>query len=62
MDIFKLTAVQLGKMIKDGEITSVEATKALIEKIKTVDAKFNAYISLDEEDAINSIEQYLSAK
>lgn len=53
MNIFDLTAVELGKKIKSGEITSVEATKAVIEKIKSTDEKFNAYITLNEEDAIS---------
>ena len=57
MNIFELTAVELGKKIKDGEITSVEATKAVIEKIKATDSKLNAYISLDEQDALKRAEE-----
>lgn len=53
MNIFDLTATQLGEKIKTGEITSFEATKAVIEKIKTADEKFKAYITLNEEDALN---------
>ena len=53
MNIFDLTATQLGEKIKAGEITSFEATKAVIEKIKTADEKFKAYITLNEEDALN---------
>lgn len=53
MNIFELTATELGAKIKAGEITSLEATKAVIEKIKSTDEKFNAYISLNEEDALN---------
>ena len=34
MSILELTAVELGKKIKDKEITVVEATKAALEQIK----------------------------
>ena len=33
-DLMKLTAVELGKKIKDKEVTVVEATKACLERIK----------------------------
>ena len=36
MSILELTAVELGKKIKDKEITVVEATKAALEQIKAV--------------------------
>ena len=35
MSILELTAVELGKKIKDKEITVVEATKAALEQIKS---------------------------
>ena len=35
-DILKLSAVELGKKIAAGEITSVEATKAYLDKIGAV--------------------------
>ena len=37
MSILELTAVELGKKIKDKEITVVEATKAALEQIKAVE-------------------------
>ena len=36
-DLMKLTAVELGKKIKDKEVTVVEATKACLERIKALD-------------------------
>ena len=35
-DLMKLTAVELGKKIKDKEVTVVEATKACLERIKAL--------------------------
>ena len=49
MDITSLTALELGKKIKSGEISVVEATKASLDKIKVVDKTYNAYISVCEE-------------
>ena len=39
MSILELTAVELGKKIKDKEITVVEATKAALEQIKAVESE-----------------------
>ena len=56
-DILKLSAVQLGKKIAAGEITSVEATKAYLDKIGSVDKDINAYITVDRENAIREAEE-----
>jgi aspartyl-tRNA(Asn)/glutamyl-tRNA(Gln) amidotransferase subunit A len=48
MDITSLTALELGKKIKAGEISAVEATKASLDRIKVVDQTYNAYISVCE--------------
>ena len=49
MSILELTAVELGKKIKDKEITVVEATKAALEQIKEVEGDVHGYVSYDEE-------------
>ena len=51
MSILELTAVELGKKIKDKEITVVEATKAALEQIKAVESDVHGYVSYDEESA-----------
>ena len=51
-DILKLSAVELGKKIAAGEITSVEATKAYLDKIGAVDKDINAYITVCTEKAL----------
>lgn len=49
MDITSLTAVELGKKIKAGEISAVEATKATLDRINVTDKTYNAYISVCDE-------------
>ncbi len=46
MSILDLTAVALGKKIKDGEITAVEATKAALAQIKTLEPVLNCYVTV----------------
>ena len=48
-DILSLSAVELGKKIAAGEISSVDATKAYLDKIGAADKDINAYITVDTE-------------
>ena len=57
MDIMKLTAVELGKKIKSGEITCVEATKAYLERIEVLDKEINSFITVDSDGAIKQAEE-----
>ena len=57
MSILELTAVELGKKIKDKEITVVEATKAALEQIKAVESDVHGYVSYDEESALKRAEE-----
>ena len=52
--IYTLTASELEKKIAQGEITSVEATQSILDRIKDVDDKIGAFISVESENAINS--------
>ena len=49
MDILSLTAVELGKKIKAKEISVGEATRAVLEQAKAVEAEINSYVTLDED-------------
>ncbi len=51
-DIIRLTAVELGKKIAAGEITSVEATKAYLDQIGRTDKDVHAYITVDTEGVL----------
>ena len=57
MDMMSMTAVELGKKIKAGEISVMEATKACIENIKTYDKEYNCFITVDEEGAFKQAEE-----
>lgn len=52
MEIRKLTAVELGKKIKQGELTAVDAAKAALAQIKAREKDLHAYITLVEEEKI----------
>ena len=52
MSILDLTALELGKKIKAGEITSPQATEAVIKLIKAVEEQVHSYVTLDEEGAM----------
>lgn len=45
MNLMSLTAVELGKKIKSGEVTAVDATKAALEQIKKLDGTYNCYVT-----------------
>ena len=57
MDILSLTAVELGKKIKAKEISVVEATRAVLEQAKAVEAEINSYVTLNEEGALAQAEE-----
>ena len=52
--LYSLTASELEKKIAQGEITSVEATQSILDRIKDVDYKIGAFISVESENAINT--------
>lgn len=52
MSILNLTALELGKKIKAGEITALEATEAAIWQIKAMEPQIHAYVTVDEEKAM----------
>ncbi len=56
-DILTLSATELGRKIASGEITSVEATKAYLDRIGNLDKDINAYVTVDTEGAIKMAEE-----
>lgn len=53
MDFASLSALELGKKIKNREISVLEATKAQIAYIEAEDLIYNSFITLSKEEAIN---------
>ena len=58
MEITALTALELGKKIKAGEVTVEEAVKAQLEKIKERDSVYNCYVTVMEEEALSVRRKY----
>lgn len=52
MDIKSLTAVELGKKIKEKEITVVDATLAVLAQIEAVDRDIHSFVTVDREGAL----------
>ena len=52
MSLMSLTAVELGRKIKEKEITAVEAAKAAIEAVKAKEDKVNSFVTVVDEEEI----------
>lgn len=52
MDITKMTALELGAAIKNGALTSVEATAAVLNAIERIDPAVGAYITVCRDRAL----------
>ena len=52
MDLYKSTAHELHDKLVNKEISSVELTKALYERIDAVEDQVKAYVTLDKENAL----------
>ena len=57
MEILELTALELGKKIKAGEITVREAVQAAIDRAKEAEPVINSYVTLDEAGAFAQAEE-----
>ena len=53
MNIFDMTALEIGALIKEGKLTCVDAVNAVFDAIEEKDEKVNAYITLNKEAALN---------
>lgn len=54
MELFERNAYELSDMLKNKEISSVELTKSLFGRIKSVENKVNSYVTLNEENALET--------
>lgn len=52
MELYKLTAHELHEKLVNKEVSSVELTNTLYERIDAVEDKVNAYVTLDKENAL----------
>lgn len=56
-ELLSLTAVQLGKRIKSGEVTSPEAVKAVLDQIKAMEPVLNSYVTIEEKMAVQQAQE-----
>ena len=57
MDLLSLTAVELGKKIKAGEITTEEAERATMAAIEAKEPQINSFVTVDRENALKKAAQ-----
>ena len=57
MDLTKLTAIELGRLIKKGEVSVREAVAAQLAAIKEKDKTYHCYITVMEEEALTQADQ-----
>lgn len=57
MGLLDLTAVELAKEIKAGNVTAVEAMKAVLEQIDKTEDDLNCYVTIDKEKALLEAER-----
>ncbi len=57
MELYKKSAYELSQMMKNGEVSSVEITKSVFERIKAVEPKIDAYVTLNEENALKAAQE-----
>lgn len=57
MSLMQLTAVELGKKIKAGEVSVVEATEAALNAIEAKEDKVNSFVTVDREGALKQAEE-----
>ena len=52
MEILSCTAVELGRKMKEKELTAVQATQAVLDQIDRVENTVHAYVTVDKEGAL----------
>jgi len=57
MELYQLTIHELQGMLKKGETTAQDVTESVLNRIKTVDGKVSAYITVTEEVAIGQAKE-----
>ena len=57
MSLMSLTALELGKKIRERETSAVEAAREALDQIKKVDKTLNCFVTVDEEQALRRAEE-----
>ena len=62
MGLMDYTAVELGKKIKAGEVSVLEAANAAMDAIDALEDKFNCYVTVQERAAVQAKAEELQNK
>jgi aspartyl-tRNA(Asn)/glutamyl-tRNA(Gln) amidotransferase subunit A len=57
MNLMRLTAVELGRKIKDKEVTAIEATRAALDAIGAKEDAVHSFVTVDEAGALKRAEE-----
>ena len=57
MNLMGMTAVELGKAIKDGQVSVVQATQACLDSIEACEKDYNSFVTVDREGALAQAEE-----
>lgn len=57
MSILDVTAVELGKKIKSGEVKVIDATKAVLDQIEAIDESYHCFVTVNKENALKKAEE-----
>jgi aspartyl-tRNA(Asn)/glutamyl-tRNA(Gln) amidotransferase subunit A len=57
VNLMGMTAVELGKAIKDGQVSVVEATQACLDSIEACEKDYNSFVTVDREGALAQAEE-----
>ena len=57
MSLMQHTALELGRMIRSGEIRAVSAVRAALDAVEKKDPELNSFITVDGERALSQAEQ-----
>lgn len=57
MELYRLTATELSKMLKDKKCSSVEITKSVLDRISSVEDKVESFITVTQEAALNKAKE-----
>ena len=57
MSILNMTAVELAAAIKNKEVTVMEATKAVLDRIDQTESTYNCYVTVDKEGALKQAQE-----
>lgn len=57
MELYEMTAAELGRMMREGQCSSEEATRSVLGRIAQVEEKIGAYVTVTEEPALKKARQ-----